>query len=331
MKIILQAGKNASKLVAKILGFSRRQPPAPAVLDVNASLAELERMVRRLVGDKIELCLDLDPGAGNVFIDPGQLEQVLINLVINARDAMPGGGRLSLASAPVTLDEAGAGAHPGLLPGKYAAIRVQDNGTGMEPQVLAQIFEPFFTTKPAGEGTGLGLASVFGIVSQNKGAVWAESEPGRGSTFHLLLPQATTAASAEPERRPGRRFDGRTVLLIEDEPSIRQLLRAILESLGLEVHEAGDGTQGIDNGAGAAPSRPALHRRGPSRPLGHRGGRARARAAHRSQGDPQLGAGRKLFKARRPRPGESALHRQAELAQGDRGKDQRGAGLIRRP
>jgi len=245
LKIILQAGKNASKLVAKILGFSRRQPPTPAVLDVNASLTELEHMVRRLVGDKIELCLDLDPHAGSVFFDPGQLEQVLINLVINARDAMPGGGQLRLASAPATLGETGAAIHPGLLPGAYAAIRIQDNGTGMEPRVLAHIFEPFFTTKPAGEGTGLGLASVFGIISQNQGAVWAESEPGRGSTFHLLLPQAMTAASVEPERRPGRRFDGRTVLLIEDEPSIRQLLRAILESLGLEVHEAGDGTQGI--------------------------------------------------------------------------------------
>jgi two-component system cell cycle sensor histidine kinase/response regulator CckA len=245
LKVILQAGKNASKLVAKILGFSRRQPPAPAVLDVNANLAELERMVRRLVGDKIELRLDLDPHAGSVFIDPGQLEQVLINLVINARDAMPGGGQLHLVSQFITLDEVGAAGHPALPPGDYAAIRVQDNGTGMEPRVLAQIFEPFFTTKPAGEGTGLGLALVFGIVSQNQGIVWAESEPGRGSTFQLLLPQATTAASAEPERRPGRRFDGRTVLLIEDEPSIRQLLRAILESLGLEVHEAGDGTQGI--------------------------------------------------------------------------------------
>jgi len=245
LKIILQAGKNASKLVAKILGFSRRQAPVPTVLDVNTILAELERMVRRLLGERIELRLELNPSAGRVCIDPGQFEQLLINLVLNARDAMPGGGKLILASEPRALDEAQAAKHPGLRPGNYVAIRVQDSGTGMEPQVLARIFEPFFTTKPAGEGTGLGLALVFGIIGQNGGVIWAESEPGHGSTFHLLLPQATTAPSVKPERRPGRRFDGRSVLLIEDEQNIRQLLHAILESLGLKVLEAADGAQGI--------------------------------------------------------------------------------------
>jgi two-component system cell cycle sensor histidine kinase/response regulator CckA len=245
LKIILQAGKNSSKLVAKILGFSRRQAPAPAVLDVNATLTELERMVRRLVGEHIELRLDLNPNAGRVCIDPGQFEQLLINLVLNARDAMTGGGKLTLASESRTLDDAQAVKHPGLHPGNYVAIHVHDSGTGMEPPVLARIFEPFFTTKPAGEGTGLGLALVFGITGQNGGAIWAESEPGHGSTFHLLLPQATTAPSVEPERRPGRRFDGRSVLLIEDEQNIRQLLRTILESLGLKVLEAADGARGI--------------------------------------------------------------------------------------
>jgi two-component system cell cycle sensor histidine kinase/response regulator CckA len=245
LKIILQAGKNASKLVAKILGFSRRLAPAPAVLSVNATLTELERMARRLLGERIELRLDLDPDAGSVFIDPGQLEQVLINLVLNARDAMPAGGRLCLASAPFPLDEARAAEHPGLRPGDYAAIRVQDSGTGMEPQVLARVFEPFFTTKPVGEGTGLGLALVFGIVGQNQGTVWAESAPERGSTFHLLLPRVTAMPVVEAECRPRRRFDGRTVLLVEDEPGIRQLLHAILESLGLEVSEAADGAQAV--------------------------------------------------------------------------------------
>jgi PAS domain S-box-containing protein len=250
LKIILQAGKSASKLVAKILGFSRRQAPAPAVLEVNAALGELERMVRRLLGERIEFRLDLAADAGRVFMDPGQLEQVVINLAINARDAMPQGGTLRLASAPVRLDEPAAAQHPGLGAGDYAEIRVEDSGAGMEPQVLARIFEPFFTTKPAGEGTGLGLALVFGIVQQNGGFVWADSEPGKGSTFHVLFPQSTGETIREPERRPGRRFDGRTVLLIEDEPSIRQLLRTILETLGMEVHEANSGEQGLESAAG---------------------------------------------------------------------------------
>ncbi len=245
LKIILQAGKSASKLVAKILGFSRRQAPAPAVLEVNAALGELERMVRRLLGENIEFHLDLAADAGSIFMDPGQLEQMIINLVLNARDAMRKGGMLRLSSAPIQLDEEAAARHPGLSAGDYAEIRVTDSGAGMEAQVLARIFEPFFTTKPAGEGTGLGLALVFGIVHQNRGAVWAESEPGKGSAFHVLLPQSHGAAVAEPERRPAPRFEGRSALLIEDEPSIRQLLRAILESLGMEVREAGDGEQGL--------------------------------------------------------------------------------------
>jgi PAS domain S-box-containing protein len=252
LKIILQAGKSASKLVAKILGFSRRQAPAPAVLEVNAALGELERMVRRLVGERIALRLDLAADAGNVFIDPGQLEQVIINLVINARDAMPRGGGLRLASEPAHLDADAAARRGGLDPGDYVEIRVEDGGAGMEPQVLERVFEPFFTTKPAGEGTGLGLALVFGIVQQNRGTIWAESEPGQGSTFHVLLPRSSAAVAEANKPRPARRFEGRVVLLIEDEPSIRQLLRAILQSLGMEVHEAGSGEEGLQAARGMA-------------------------------------------------------------------------------
>jgi PAS domain S-box len=249
LRLILQAGKNASKLVAKILGFSRRQAPAPVVIDINAALGDLERMVRRLVGEGIELRIELDPEAGNVRIDPGQLEQALINLVINARDAMPGGGKLVLASAHVQLNEEGAVGHPGLHPGAYVAIRVRDSGNGMEPRVLAHIFEPFFTTKAAGEGTGLGLASVFAVVQQNEGSIWAESVPGQGSTFHLLLPRAGGTPRPEKEERPRRRFDGRTVLLVDDEQGIRELLRSILEKLGMEVHAAADGEEGLRTAA----------------------------------------------------------------------------------
>lgn len=245
LRIILQAGQNASKLVSKILGFSRRQTAAPTVLDINEILRGLEKMTRRLLGERIELVLDLHAGAGRIFIDAGQMEQALINLVINARDAMPGGGRLTLSSLPVQVDEALAAHHPGLRPGKYAAIGVRDSGQGMEAAVLARIFEPFFTTKPKGEGTGLGLALVFSIVSQNGGTIWAESEPGKGSTFRLLLPHSDAPAVQGAQAEAGERFDGRSVLLVEDEDDIRELMRDILESLGMKVHAAADGEKAV--------------------------------------------------------------------------------------
>ena len=245
LRVMLQAGMNASKLVAKILGFSRRQAAVPTVLDVNHTIKDLERMVRRLLGEGIELKLDLHADAGRILIDSAQIEQVLINLVLNARDAMPAGGHLALESLPLRVDEALAAEHPGLSIGDYTAIRVRDSGTGMDPQVLARVFEPFYTTKPKGEGTGLGLASVFGLVSQNHGAVWAESEPGRGSTFTILLPRITETAALDPAPGAERRFDGRSVLLVEDEPGIRELMREILESMGMRVHMAADGKQAL--------------------------------------------------------------------------------------
>ncbi|MBU4405373.1 MAG: PAS domain S-box protein [Acidobacteria bacterium] len=249
LRVILQAGMNASKLVAKILGFSRRQTAAPTVIDVNNTMKDLERMVRRLLGDEIELKLNLHPEAGRIFIDSMQIEQVLINLVLNARDAMPTGGRLALETVPLHVDDDLAAGHPGMAPGEYAVIRVHDSGSGMEPQVLARIFEPFFTTKPKGEGTGLGLASVFGILSQNHGAVWAESEPGRGSTFQILLPRIAEKAAPELAPVAEQRFDGRSVLLVEDEQVIRELMREILESLGMRVHVAADGKQALKTAA----------------------------------------------------------------------------------
>ncbi len=245
LRLMLQAGMNASKLVAKILGFSRHQAAAPTVLDVNRTIKDLERMVRRLLGEGIELQLELHADAGRMLIDSAQIEQVLINLVLNARDAMPAGGRLTLESLPMRVDEALAAEHPGLSAGDHTAIRVRDSGTGMTPQVLARVFEPFYTTKPKGEGTGLGLASVFGIVSQNHGAVWAESEAGQGSTFIIILPRISETSTQEPAPGAERRFDGRSVLLVEDEQDIRELMREILESMGLAVQMAADGKQAL--------------------------------------------------------------------------------------
>jgi len=243
--IILQAGRNASKLVAKILGFSRYQNESPAVIDINHTLKDLERMMHRLLGEGIELKLDLHLDTGRVLIDPTQIEQVLINLVINARDAMPSGGRLLLESAPLHVDDALASEHPGLASGEYAAIHVHDSGTGIAPQVVTRIFEPFYTTKPKGEGTGLGLALVFGIVSQNHGAVWVDSQLGKGSTFTILLPHISETESQSPAPAAERRFNGRSVLLVEDEEDIRELMREILESLGMKVHAAADGKQAL--------------------------------------------------------------------------------------
>ncbi len=251
--IILQAGRNASKLVGKILGFSRHQTESPAIIDINHTMKDLERMMRRLLGERIELKLDLHPDTGRVLIDATQIEQVLINLVINARDAMPSGGQLLLESAPLCVDDALAAEHPGLVTGEYAAIRVHDSGTGIDPQVITRIFEPFYTTKPKGEGTGLGLALVFGVVSQNHGAVWADSKPGQGSTFHILLPHITETSSQIPAPAPERRFNGRSVLLVEDEEDIRELMREILESLGMQVHAAADGNQALQIAAETAP------------------------------------------------------------------------------
>ena len=245
LRVILQAGMNASKLVAKILGFSRRQAAMPTVIEINGTMQDLERMVRRLLGEGIELKLDLHADTGRVLIDSTQIEQVLINLVLNARDAMPSGGRLTLETVPMHIDAALAAKHPGLAPGEYASVNVRDSGSGMEPQVVARIFEPFFTTKPKGEGTGLGLASVFGIISQNRGAVWAESKLGRGSTFHILLPRITEKVAVKTAPVVEQRFDGRTVLLVEDEESIRELMCEILGSLGMRVHAAADGTQAL--------------------------------------------------------------------------------------
>ncbi len=284
LRIILQAGQNASKLVSKILGFSRRQTAAPTVLDINEILRGLEKMVRRLLGEKIELVLDLHADVGRIFIDAGQMEQALLNLVINARDAMPGGGRLTLSSLPVQADEALAAAHPGLRSGKYAAIDVRDSGQGMAAAVLARIFEPFFTTKPKGEGTGLGLALVFSIVSQNGGTVWAESKPGNGSTFHLLLPRTDASASQLEEAGAGERFDGRSVLLVEDENDIRELMRDILESLGMKVHAAEDGEKAVAAADKTEAPRPAFQRYRASRPVGDRGGQPHPQGPSRDGG-----------------------------------------------
>jgi two-component system, cell cycle sensor histidine kinase and response regulator CckA len=242
---IQKAGERAGALARQLLAFSRKQALNPERLYLSPVIETLVPMLRRLLGEDIELALDLAPGAGPVYADLGQLEQVLLNLVGNARDAMPDGGVLTLRTADALLEEEN---HLGLAPGPYTTVQVADTGIGMSREVLAHLFEPFFTTKERGRGTGLGLATVYGIVRQSGGELRVESEPGRGSRFTVFLPQAAGPAG-EPERRPmdrGAVQGTEVILLVEDEDNIREPAAEILESHGYVVLPASNGAEALE-------------------------------------------------------------------------------------
>jgi len=251
LDIIRDAATRAQDLIRQLLAFSARQVLQPTVLDCNGLVKNLSKMLRRVIGEDIELTTTLEPGLGAIRADAGQLEQVLVNLAVNARDAMPEGGRLVIATANADFDAAHAvpDEAPPLPPGRYVVLRVTDSGTGMEPQVQARIFEPFFTTKPQGKGTGLGLATVYGIVRQSGGHIDVDSVVGRGTTFRIYLPRAdaaaeapaTAAAAAPPPPPPGRE----TVLLAEDDPLVRLLARKVLEKAGYTVLVAESGADAL--------------------------------------------------------------------------------------
>jgi two-component system cell cycle sensor histidine kinase/response regulator CckA len=236
---IARAGRRASDLTRQLLAFSRQQVLAPAVVELNEVLAGVGPMLVRLLGEDVELRLVPRSGLGKVLVDPGQLEQVILNLVVNARDAMPQGGTLTLETDDVELDAAYAAEHPEATPGPHVMLAVTDTGTGMDAATRAQIFEPFFTTKEKGKGTGLGLSTVFGIVRQSGGTVWVYSEPGRGTTFKIYLPrtQEVLATSVAPPPDPSPR-GSETVLLAEDDAPLRLLVRTALARLGYQVLEA---------------------------------------------------------------------------------------------
>jgi len=238
---IRKAGERAASLTRQLLAFSRQQVLQPIVLSVNALVADVETMLRRLIGADVELRTTLAPDAGNVRADPGQLEQVILNLAVNARDAMPTGGKLTIETQNVELGEMYAEARQPVVPGAYVMLAVSDTGVGMDAKTQARIFEPFFTTKEAGKGTGLGLATVYGIVKQSGGYIWTYSEPGHGATFKVYLPQveAPVEATVRPPE-PGRTLGGtETVLLAEDDELLRPLARGLLEKLGYTVLDAG--------------------------------------------------------------------------------------------
>ncbi|HEU4401460.1 MAG TPA: PAS domain S-box protein [Candidatus Polarisedimenticolia bacterium] len=242
IEVILSAGERAASLTRQLLAFSRRQVLQPQVLDLNAVVADMDKMLRRLIGEDIDLVTVLKPEIGNVKADPGQVSQVLMNLAVNARDAMPEGGKLTIETAEVEFDEAYERSHAPAKAGRYIMLALSDTGVGMSLETQSHIFEPFFTTKGLGRGTGLGLSTVYGIVKQSGGYIWVYSEPGRGSTFKIYLPRvdqaARTADSARSEPRALRGTE--TVLLVEDEEVVRELVREVLRHYGYEVLEALD-------------------------------------------------------------------------------------------
>jgi len=238
---IRKAGERAASLTRQLLAFSRRQVLQPRVLDLNRVVAEMDKMMRRLIGEDVELVLTTHRGLAHVKADPGQIEQVIMNLAVNARDAMPHGGKLTIETMNVDLDEAFARRHPPTQPGRYVMLAVSDTGQGMDEEVRSHLFEPFFTTKGLGKGTGLGLATVYGIVKQSGGYVWAFSEPGQGASFKIYLPPVDEAvAAAEHKADVGPLNGTETILLVEDEPVVRALARDILQMRGYTILEALD-------------------------------------------------------------------------------------------
>jgi two-component system, cell cycle sensor histidine kinase and response regulator CckA len=245
---IRKAAARAAGLTHQLLAFSRRQVLRPIVLDLNMLVANVHKMLRRVIGEDIELVTVLGTGLGWVKADPGQLEQVLMNLVVNARDAMPNGGTLTLETGNKELDQEYAKTHLPTRPGSYVMLAITDTGVGMDSKTLARIFEPFFTTKEQGKGTGLGLSTVYGIVKQSDGFIWAYSEPGRGTSFKVYLPRVegeVIAAVETIEESVELAHGTETVLLVEDEESVRNLVRTILQEFGYTVLEASHGAEAL--------------------------------------------------------------------------------------
>ncbi len=240
---ISAAAMRAGGLTRQLLAFSRKQVLQPKVVDLNAILTGVEGMLRRLIGEDLELNVIADPSLGTTRVDPGQVEQIVINLAVNGRDAMPHGGKLTLETANVELDAQYAAENGGVA-GPHVMLSVTDTGVGMDQATQARMFEPFFTTKEVGKGTGLGLATVFGIVQQSEGSIWVSSSPGKGTCFKIYFPRTGEPAadlheSPAPERTP--RAGSETILLVEDDESVRTLARTLLQRCGYDVVEAQSG------------------------------------------------------------------------------------------
>ena len=244
---IQHAAESAASLTRQLLAFSRRQVLQPEVLDLNLVIGNIESLLRRLIGEKSHLVTDLAPSVGYINADQGQLEQVLMNLALNAKDAMERGGRLTIATSDVVIDAERAKQHRGFTAGTYVLLRISDTGTGMDANVLAHLFEPFFTTKKRGEGTGLGLATAYGIVKQTGGYVIVDTRVGVGTTFEIYLPHTERTLPAVVESRHAHPEGGReTILLVEDLPEVRAVARMMLSRHGYEVIEAESGLAALE-------------------------------------------------------------------------------------
>ncbi|MGH2454650.1 MAG: PAS domain S-box protein [Candidatus Limnocylindria bacterium] len=252
---IAAAADRATELTSGLLAFSRRQVMQPVSLHLGAKVDDVAPMLRRLLGEDVELVTRTAPGLGHVLVDPGQLTQVILNLAVNARDAMPRGGALTIEADNVELDAQYAAGHAEVEPGPYVVLSVTDTGSGMDEATRARLFEPFFTTKEQGKGTGLGLATVYGIVKQSGGHVWVYSEPDHGTVFKIYLPRVDIVAAAAAERPTSPRGDGRgteTVLIVEDDPAVRRFVQVVLESRGYRVIAATSAQDALEHVAGGS-------------------------------------------------------------------------------
>ena len=243
-----KAAERAVGLVRQLLAFSRKQVLQPVTLSLNQVVVEIDKMLRRILGEDIDLVQVLTPDLGVIHADPGQIEQVLMNLVVNARDAMPEGGKLTIETSNVQLDDQYAAAHVGVVPGSYVLLAVTDTGCGMDEQIRARLFEPFFTTKTTGKGTGLGLSTVYGIVKQSRGNIWVYSEPGQGPTFKIYLPCASATATdpaSQPAPVAATTQSSETVLVVDDEAALLRVAKRILEAAGYSVLTAAAGEEAL--------------------------------------------------------------------------------------
>ncbi len=248
---IERAAERAAGLTHQLLAFARRDVIQPRALSLNGVIEKVEQLLVRTLGEHVELSTDLAAGLGRVLADPGQLEQVLVNLAVNARDAMPAGGKLIVGTSSVNVDTDHAASRVGLDPGRYVSLKISDTGTGMPQDVIDRAFEPFFTTKGKGEGTGLGLATVYGIITQAGGYVQIYSEPGLGTTFTILLPETSQPAQKRPiSPQPVQGGHGETVLVVEDEAAMLQVTRRLLARNGYQVITAVNGLDAIEVAAG---------------------------------------------------------------------------------
>jgi CheY-like chemotaxis protein len=245
---IQKASDRAATLTQQLLAFSRRQVLQPRVLDLNVVVADIERILQRLIGEDVNLACFPGQALGRVLADPNQIEQVLMNLAVNARDAMPRGGRITIETQNVEIDDAAAARHVGMRPGPFVLLAVSDNGAGMDAETQAHIFDPFFTTKEQGKGTGLGLSTVYGIVKQSGGYIFVHSEVGRGTSFKIYLPRVERATDDPLPARVSPPLAGpaeETILLVEDEEMVRELVRQLLAQQGYTVLSASGGAEAI--------------------------------------------------------------------------------------